>query len=116
MSEGVTTENTQTVVDGYDVFISYSSRNKNVADAIVSDFEKNGIRCWYAPRDIMPGQEWVPAIKEAIDASTVMILVYTDESNSSRQVMNEVALAFNAGKTIVPFKLTQEQMNSELEY
>ena len=33
-----------------DVFISYSTKNKSVADAIVSNFENNGIRCWYAPR------------------------------------------------------------------
>jgi len=100
----------------YDIFISYSSKNKNVADAIVADLEQHGIKCWYAPRDIMPGQEWVSAIKEGIEASKALVLIYTDESNSSRQVMNEVALAFNAGKTIVPFKLTKEQMNSELEY
>ncbi|MBP5493609.1 MAG: toll/interleukin-1 receptor domain-containing protein, partial [Lachnospiraceae bacterium] len=40
--------------DNFDVFISYSSKNKNVADAIVAEFESSGIKCWYAPRDIMP--------------------------------------------------------------
>ncbi len=100
----------------HDVFISYSTKNKNVADAIVANFEQNGIRCWYAPRDIMPGQEWVSAIKEGLKAATVFVLIYTDESNQSRQVMNEVALAFNGGKTIVPFRLTESQMNDELEY
>ena len=100
----------------HDVFISYSSKNKNVADAIVSHFEQNGIRCWYAPRDIMPGQEWVTAIKEGLTDASVFVLIYTNESNDSRQVMNEVALAFNAGKTIVPFRLTEEVMNNELEY
>ncbi len=99
-----------------DVFISYSSKNKNVADAVVSDFERNGIRCWYAPRDILPGREWVPAIKEGICSAKVFILLFTEESNTSRQVMNEVAMAFNAEKTIVPFKLTQEEMSDELEY
>ncbi len=100
----------------HDVFISYSSKNKNVADAIVSDFEQNGIRCWYAPRDIRPGEEWVTAITKALEVSKALILIYTDESNNSRQVMNEIAVAFNAGITIVPFKLSNEQMNRELEY
>ena len=100
----------------HDVFISYSSKNKNVADAIVSDFEQNGIRCWYAPRDIRPGEEWVTAITKALETSKALVLVYTDESNNSRQVMNEIAVAFNAGITIVPFKLSNEQMSSELEY
>ncbi len=99
-----------------DVFISYSSKNKNVADAVVSDFEQNGIRCWYAPRDILPGKEWVTAIKEGIYSAKVFVLLFTEESNTSRQVMNEVAMAFNAEKTIVPFKLTKEEMSDELEY
>ena len=100
----------------YEVFISYSTKNKNVADAVVANFEKNGIRCWYAPRDILPGQEWVSAIKEGLRAAKVFVLIFTQESNLSRQVMNEVALAFNASKTIVPFRLTEEMMNDELEY
>ena len=51
-----------------DVFLSYSSKNKNVADAVVAEFEQHGIRCWYAPRDIVPGEEWVSAIHDAITA------------------------------------------------
>ena len=100
----------------HDVFISYSTKNKNVADAIVSNFEQEGIRCWYAPRDILPGQEWVSAINDALEAAKVLVLIYTEESNDSRQVMNEVALAFNAGLTIVPFRLSEGEMNRELKY
>ena len=99
-----------------DVFISYSSLNKNVADAVVSNFEQHGIRCWYAPRDIMPGQEWVTAIHEAINSSKLFILIYTDSSNESKQVANEVALAFNSGKTLIPFRLSDTEMSTELEY
>lgn len=102
--------------ENFDVFISYSSKNKNVADAIVSDFESNGIKCWYAPRDIMPGEEWVTAITRALENCKLQVLVYTEDSNTSRQVMNEVAMAFNAGKTIVPFRLSEEKMSSEFEY
>ena len=102
--------------DNIDVFLSYSSVNKNVADAIVSEFEAHDIKCWYAPRDILPGEEWVSAITRALENCKILVLVYTDESNSSRQVMNEVAVAFNAGKTIVPFRLTENKMSSEFEY
>lgn len=87
-----------------------------MADAIVANFEQNGIKCWYAPRDIMPGQEWVSAINEGLHSSKVVVLIYTDESNQSRQVMNEIALAFNAGITIVPFRLTENEMSDEFEY
>ena len=102
--------------NSHDVFISYSSKNKNVADAIVSNFEINGIKCWYAPRDILPGLEWVTAISKGISGAKIFLLVYTDDSNVSKQVWNEVALAFNGGKTIVPFKLSNTEMSEELEY
>ncbi|MCJ7625258.1 MAG: toll/interleukin-1 receptor domain-containing protein [Anaerolineaceae bacterium] len=42
----------------HDIFISYSSKDKIIADAAVAALEKNDIRCWYAPRDISPGAEW----------------------------------------------------------
>ena len=99
-----------------DVFLSYSSKNKNVADAVVAEFEQHGIRCWYAPRDIVPGQEWVSAIHDAITACSLFVLIYTDSSNESKQVANEVALAFNSGKTLIPFRLSDAEMSSELEY
>lgn len=99
-----------------DVFLSYSSKNKNIADAVVAEFEQHGIRCWYAPRDIVPGQEWVSAIHDAITACSLFVLIYTDSSNESRQVANEVALAFNSGKTLIPFRLSDAEMSSELEY
>ena len=100
----------------HDVFISYSSKNKNVADAIVADLESHGIRCWYAPRGIMPGQEWATAISDAMAEAAVFVLIYTDESNKSKQVMNEVAMAFKLERVIVPFKLSEDLMNPELEY
>ena len=90
----------------HDVFISYSSKNKNIADAIVADLEQNGIKCWYAPRDIYPGEDWAGAIKNAIGSTKIFVLVFTDESNRSHQVTNEVTLAVNGGKIIIPFRLS----------
>ena len=41
----------------HEVFISYSSKNKNAAVAICHILEENEIKCWMAPRDIPPGAE-----------------------------------------------------------
>ena len=100
----------------HDVFISYSSKNKNIADAIVADLEQNGIKCWYAPRDIYPGEDWAGAIKNAIGSAKIFVLVFTDESNRSHQVTNEVTLAVNGGKIIIPFRLSGSDMNDTLLY
>jgi hypothetical protein len=42
----------------FDVFLSYSSKDKTIADAAVATLESKGLRCWVAPRDITPGKEW----------------------------------------------------------
>ena len=65
----------------HDVFISYSSKNKNIADAIVADLEQNNVKCWYAPRDILSGEDWAGAINNAISSTKIFVLVFTDESN-----------------------------------
>ena len=98
------------------VFISYSTKNTDIADAVVHELEANGIECWYAPRNINPAEEWVSAIRRGLSEANVFILLFTDESNASKQVMNEVAIAFNEGKAIVPFKLSQAPLNPEFEY
>lgn len=100
----------------YDVFISYSSKNRNIADAICANFEQFGIRCWYAPRDIRPGETWAAAINGAIKCVKLFVLVFSEESNHSDQVLNEVELASKAGKTIIPFRITEAEMEPGLEY
>ena len=39
----------------HDAFISYSSKDKTIADAVCARLEARGIRCWIAPRDVRPG-------------------------------------------------------------
>jgi len=53
----------------HDVFISYSSEDKNVADAVCGTLEKQDVRCWIASRDVPPGQSWPAAIVKAISNS-----------------------------------------------
>lgn len=50
----------------YDVFISYASKDKIIADAVYARLEASAIRCWIAPRDITPGTSYGEAIIEAI--------------------------------------------------
>jgi ABC-type phosphate/phosphonate transport system substrate-binding protein len=89
----------------HDVFISYSSKDRVIADAIVSNFEKNGIRCWYAPRDIGPGDDWGEAITKAINASTVFLLIFSGNANTSKHVLDELYYSLNEEKIIIPFRV-----------
>jgi hypothetical protein len=48
------------------VFISHSSLDKPVADAVCAALEKNAVRCWIAPRDVQPGSSFAGEITGAI--------------------------------------------------
>ena len=89
----------------HDVFISYSSKDKPIADAVVANLEQNNIRCWIAPRDITPGSDWPTAISDAIVQSRVMVLIFSSNSNSSHDVGRELILAANNNLVIIPFKV-----------
>src|SRR5688572_25696121 len=51
---------------GHDVFVSHSAKDKAKADAVCDALEKGGVRCWIAPRDILPGANWATSILKAI--------------------------------------------------
>lgn len=100
----------------HDVFVSYSHKDKTVADAIVSYLEFKGSRCWYAPRDIAPGADWAASIMEAIKGARIMVLVFTDFANTSTQVAREVNLAVSNDVTIIPFKMTESLPTQGMQY
>jgi len=100
----------------HDVFISYSIKDKIVADAVCSIMEKNEIRCWMAPRDITPGARFAEAIIDGIQGSKVFILVYSSNSNQSHQVIKEVDRAVHHGLAIIPLRLEDVPMSKQLEY
>ena len=100
----------------HDVFVSYASDDKPTADAVCATLENKGIRCWIAPRDILPGIDWGGAIVDAIHASRVMVLVYSAKANDSAQIKREVERAVNRGLTIIPFRIEDVPMSTTLEY
>ena len=100
----------------HDVFISHSSMDKPIADGICANLEAVGIRCWIAPRDIAPGEDWPAAISNAITQSQVMVLVFSSHSNSSADVSRELNLAANSRLVIIPFKIENVEPEPGLQY
>ncbi|HVT82792.1 MAG TPA: TIR domain-containing protein, partial [Phycisphaerae bacterium] len=100
----------------FDVFISYSSKNKLEADTICGQLEANGIRCWIAPRDILAGTEWTEGILEGIDSARIMVLVFSDFANQSPQVRREVERAISKNVPLIPFRIENVLPVRALEY
>src|SRR5688500_6279071 len=100
----------------YDAFISYCSEDKKIADAVCGRLEANNIRCWIAPRDVGAGRTWGSAIVEAIGESAVMVVIFSQHSNASPQVMREIERAVNKGVAIIPFRIEDVAPSKDLEY
>jgi hypothetical protein len=100
----------------HDVFISYSSKDKPSADAVCAVLERNAIRCWIAPRDILPGRQWGASIIEAIHNAKVFILLFSENANSSQQIEREVERAINRGLPVLPVRIQEVQPTNSLEY
>lgn len=99
-----------------DVFISHSSLDKEVADKVCAALEAKGLKCWIAPRDIVPGSEWAVAISNAIAEIKAMVVIYSSNAQQSTQVPKEIALAEKRGKSILPYKIDDTELTGAFEY
>jgi hypothetical protein len=100
----------------HDVFISHSTKDKVTADAVCAMLESEGIRCWIAPRDVLPSMEWGEAIVDAIEQCRIMVLVFTANANASAQIRREVERAVNHGVAILPLRVEDVLPGKGLDY
>ncbi len=100
----------------HDVFISYSSKDREVADAACAVLEAKGLSVWIAPRDILPGGDWSASIVHAIAEAKVFVLVFSGHANTSPQIKREVERAVNRGIPVVPVRVEDVRPAEALEY
>ena len=99
---------------GY-VFISYSSKNRDIADAFKNLLNKNNIDTWMAPHDIPVGSKYASVIGKSIKNCSCFLLLLTHDSQGSIWVAKEVERAINYKKIIVPVQLEDVILNDEFE-
>jgi TIR domain/Putative peptidoglycan binding domain len=101
----------------HDVFICYSARDKPTADAVCAVLESEGVRCWIAPRDILPGVDWGESIIDAINEAPVMVLIFSSHANAAQsQIKREVERAVNKGISVIPLRIEDVLPTKSLEY
>ncbi len=104
----------------HDVFISYSAKDKPIADAVCAGLESRSVRCWIAPRDVLTTSlrttDWAPAIIDAIRHTKLMVLVYSSNSNQSDQVRRELDSAMRYDVPILPFRIEDVPVSEKLEW
>ena len=102
--------------DGYDIFICHAFEDAEPAQAICSALEENGLRCWLAPRDPVPGIPYARQIVDAVAAARLLLLIFSSHTNESRAVINEVELASSSGKVIIPVRVENVAPSKDLAF
>jgi eukaryotic-like serine/threonine-protein kinase len=98
-----------------DIFLSHASENEAITYRLCELLEAQGIRCWFAPRDILPGDNYGESIIHAIEGTPVTVLLLSAQSNTSVTVAHEIERATHKRKKVVPVRLEKVLPNRALE-
>jgi hypothetical protein len=98
------------------VFVSYASQDATVADSICASLERQGLACWIAPRDVIPGERYADAIVHAISAAPIVVLVLSGHAVASPHVAREVERACAKRRPVIAFRIDSEPMTPAFEY
>lgn len=102
--------------DKFDVFVSHAKEDQALAQDIVSRLEPRW-RCWIAPRDIPPGvTSWAGPIVEAIARSHVFLVIVSDSSIQSKEVLREVTLANEENLRLMPLRIDEAPLSTHMRY
>ncbi len=85
-------------------------------DEIRSLLDSNGITYWLDTEKVHMGSEFMADIVDAIENSTITLFISSSDSNNSIYTAKEVALAFNAGKYIIPYKIDNSSFSKNLQF
>ncbi len=100
----------------YDLFISYATKNADIARYVVDKIEKRGRRCFIAPRDIKSGADYASEIVKGISNSLAVLLIFSSESDKSAYVLREVNSAVSRNKTIIPLRIENFLPSEAMEF
>jgi hypothetical protein len=98
----------------HDVFISFASKDEEVAGKIHSHLQDRGIDCFWC-KDLPGGAKYVTELGRAIRESKALLLVFSSAADSSDSVINEVTIAHNNRIPRIPLRL-ENVLPVNLEY
>lgn len=86
----------------YDVFLSYSSRDGELAKELCEALEAAGAKTFLAVKNLNPGEDFAEKIKKALYESCAVWLLVSPSSLKSDWVVSEWGAAWAFDKKIVP--------------
>ena len=82
-----------------DVFISYASEDRSIAQRLAAGLEQTGMSVWW-DRQIQVGSEWDKTIEDALAAAKCVVVLWTGHAKNSRWVRAEAREALKQEKVV----------------
>ena len=98
------------------VFISYASHDAAVAQKVCSALEAAGFLCWIAPRNVVPGTMYADGIVHAIDESSVLVLILSEQAVASAHVGREIERAVSKRHAVIALRIDAAPLTAAFEY
>ena len=98
------------------IYICHTPSDRAVAEKVYMGLKQKGLKCWIPSNDILDDQSYAEAIIDAIEKSTVMVFIYSSNSNTSPQTIHELEKAGAQNKFIIPFKIESTKPSKLIEY
>jgi TIR domain len=83
-------------------FLSYAREDAEFVLRLAKDLRLGGAGVWMDQLDIAPGQRWDRAVEDALAKCLEVVVILSPAAVESTNVMDEVSLALEDGKTVVP--------------
>ncbi len=98
------------------VFVSYASADAPTAQKVCSALEAAGILCWIAPRDVVPGTLYADGIVHAIDDSSILVLILSEQAIASAHVGREIERAVSKRHPVIALRIDTAPLTAAFEY
>ena len=99
-----------------DIFISYSSKDREKAEQLTELLASAGLSVWIDQSALDVSTSWSAEIVDAITGCKAFIVLLSPNSIESHNVIKEVSLASEKRKKILPLDLEPVPLPRELEY
>ena len=99
-----------------EVFVSYTTADKEAAFSMVDYLESNGISCFIAPRDVTAGTAYASNLMKALTSCKLVLLVASHSTNESEHVLNEVDVIIDNKIDILPVFIEDFELNDDFRY
>jgi hypothetical protein len=86
-------------------FFSYARADAREALRFADDLIAAGVTVWVDQHDIRPSEHWDRAVESAVRACSGMIVILSPRSAASANVADEVSVAIQSGKTLIPIMI-----------